>query len=136
MNSLGLPLRLLPDQDLKEQLLLECQKNQVTAGFIVSGIGSLKNLKLRLAQASHTLEKTEPFEILTLQGSISNQGLHVHMSVANSKGEVLGGHLMPGCQIATTAEILIVPCSEYVFERKPDTKTGYQELVITKKRKL
>lgn len=127
-----IPLRLKPDQDLKNQIQEECQKHNVTAGFVVSGIGSLKALKIRLANSSAVLEKNEKFEILTLQGSVSKEGLHLHISVADQNGQVLGGHLMPGCLIYTTAEILIMPLTDYEFSRAQDSKTGFLELEIKK----
>lgn len=127
-----IPLRLKPDQDLKNQIQEECQKHNVTAGFVVSGIGSLKDLKIRLANSSTVLQKNEKFEILTLQGSVSKEGLHLHISVADQNGQVLGGHLMPGCVIYTTAEILILPLKDHEFSRAQDSKTGFLELEIKK----
>jgi predicted DNA-binding protein with PD1-like motif len=128
-----IPLRLKPDQDLKNQIQEECQKHKMTAGFVVSGIGSLKTLKIRLANSSTVLEKNEKFEILTLQGSVSNEGLHLHISVADQNGQVLGGHLMPGCVIYTTAEILMMQLKDHEFTRAQDSKTGFLELEIRKK---
>ena len=128
-----IPVRLKPDQDLKNQIQVECQKQNVAAGFVVSGIGSLKALKIRLANSNTVLEKNEKFEILTLQGSVSKDGLHLHISVADQNGQVLGGHLMPGCLIYTTAEILLMPLKDYEFNRAQDPKTGFLELEIKKK---
>jgi len=128
-----LPLRLLPDQDLKAELTLAAEKNNLSAAFVVSGIGSLSRLKLRMANSQTILEKNEAFEILSLQGTLSKNGVHLHMSVADSKGHILGGHVVPGCLINTTAEILIVECDDYEFKREIDPTTGYQELQIYKK---
>ena len=128
-----LPLRLLPDQDLKLELARIAEKNQLAAGFVVSGIGSLSSLKLRMANSQTILEKDEAFEILSLQGTLSKNGIHLHMSVADSKGHLFGGHVVPGCKINTTAEILIVECDGYEFKREADPTTGYLELGIYKK---
>lgn len=128
-----IPLRLLPGQDLKAELSKLSEQNQLSAAFVVSGIGSLSSLKLRLANSQTVLEKTEAFEILSLQGSLSKNGLHLHMSVSDSKGHVYGGHVMPGCLIKTTAEILILRCENFEFLREVDSATGYQELKIYKK---
>lgn len=128
-----LPLRLLPGQDLKLELTRIAEKNQLSAAFVVSGIGSLSYLKLRMANSQTIIEKNEAFEILSLQGTLSNEGVHLHISVSDSKGHLLGGHVVPGCIINTTAEILIVTCEDYDFKREVDPTTGYMELKIYKK---
>ncbi|MFN8846743.1 MAG: PPC domain-containing DNA-binding protein [Bdellovibrionales bacterium] len=128
-----LPIRLNPGDDLKIKLFQACQLHQIEAGFIISGIGSLKTLQLRLANSNDVLIKNECFEILSLQGSISVDGLHIHLSVSDAKGQVVGGHLMEGCLIFTTAEILVVGCPDYNFTRPLDTLTKFKELKIQKK---
>ena len=128
-----IPIRLRPDEDLKSTLLKTCEALQLKAAFVVSGIGSLKSLHLRLANSTDSIKKEEFFEILTLQGTCSTSGLHLHISVADSKGAVLGGHLMEGSLIYTTAEILLLECDEYIFHRSHDEKTGFRELFVQRK---
>lgn len=123
-------LRLQPGQDLKSELQAYCNRLSIRAGFVISCTGSLKQLKIRLANSTSYFEKSEGFEILSLQGSLSLNGLHLHMSVADEKGTCWGGHLMDGCQIYTTAEILLVELSDFSFTRKHDPSTGFAELVV------
>lgn len=127
-----IPLRLEPGQDLKKEILNYCRSQKLSAGFILSGIGSLKTLNLRLANSQDTLKKDEFFEILSLQGSLTENAVHLHMAVADSRGQCFGGHLIDGCEINTTAEILIQELSDYKFDRVPDPRTGYLELKIKK----
>jgi predicted DNA-binding protein with PD1-like motif len=133
LTAMMLPLRLLPDQDLKLELTKLAENNKLSAAFVVSGIGSLSRLKLRMANSQAIIEKNEAFEILSLQGTLSDQGVHLHISVSDSKGHLLGGHVVPGCIINTTAEILVVSCEDYDFKREVDATTGYMELKIYKK---
>ena len=42
-----------------------------------------------------------------------------------------GGHLLPGCVVNTTAEIVLAEIPDRAFTRQPDSETGYDELVIT-----
>jgi hypothetical protein len=42
----------------------------------------------------------------------------------------LEAHMMPGCLIYTTAEIIIGILPHLSFRREPDAQTGYLELVI------
>ncbi len=124
-------LRFKPGQDLKQNLINFCKDQKLSAGFILSGIGSLKKLNLRLANSKETISKSEAFEILSLQGSLSEVGVHVHMIVADQKGQCWGGHLLEGCEILTTAEILIAELPDKKFTREMDSETGYLELKIT-----
>lgn len=126
-------LRLDPGVDLKNKLLEFCKTHKIQAGFVLSGIGSLKNLSLRLANSKDLLQKNEKFEILSLQGSLTESAVHLHMSVADSSGNCWGGHLMEGCEIFTTAEILVGELPDVVFAREMDPRSGYPELVIKKR---
>ena len=46
-------------------------------------------------------------EILTLSGSIADNGAHLHMSVADAASRVFGGHVALGCIVRTTVEVLL-----------------------------
>ncbi len=129
-NHFFLVLRLNPDEDIKKNITLICEKNKIRAGTVVSVVGSLKNLNIRLANSNGFLKREEKMEVLSLQGSISVSGVHLHISVADGKGNVLGGHLMDENIIFTTLEIVILVFEDLVFERKLDNKTGYKELMI------
>jgi len=72
-----------------------------------------------------------PFEIVSAEGTVSKDGVHIHISISDSDGMVYGGHLMNGCKINTTAEIGILK-SKKEFKRVLDRKTGYKELFINK----
>lgn len=123
-------MKLNPEQDLKKELHSFCQKNQVQAAAVVSVVGSLKSLNIRLANSTEFYIREEKFEILSLQGLLSQQGLHLHLSVADSKGHVVGGHLMDGNLIFTTCELVLLLIKDLSFEREFDSSTGYKELKI------
>lgn len=124
-------IRLLPGQDLKKELVNLTKKNNLQAAFVVCCCGSLKNLKMRLADSNTILDRKEKFEILSLQGTLCQDGAHLHISVSDSEGKTWGGHLVDGCEIYTTAEILILELPEHKFSREDDPKTGFKELKIT-----
>ncbi len=125
-------LRLVPGQDLKKELNAYTKRENLKAAFVVSCCGSLKILKMRLADSNSTFEKSEKFEILSLQGTLSPDGAHLHISVADKDGKTWGGHLLDGCEIYTTAEILIAELPDHQFSREKDNQTGFAELVIKK----
>lgn len=125
-----LVLRLNPDEDLKKKISSICEKNNIMAGAVVSVVGSLKNLNIRLANSNAFLKREEKMEVLSLHGSISVSGVHLHISVADSKGNVMGGHLMDENLIFTTLEMVILIFEDLIFDRKIDNHTGYKELII------
>ncbi|MEN9221361.1 MAG: bifunctional UDP-N-acetylglucosamine diphosphorylase/glucosamine-1-phosphate N-acetyltransferase GlmU [Thermostichus sp. BF3_bins_97] len=124
------PLRLSPGEDLKEALEHFARQQPLQAGFILTAIGSLSQATLRLADQTGDHLLAERLEILALNGSLCVDGLHLHLTVADSQGKTWGGHLRPGCQIYTTAEIVIGDSLEHRFHRRPDPTTGYLELQI------
>ena len=78
----------------------------------------------------------ERFEIVSLTGTVSRHGAHLHMSLADYQGNVVGGHVMEGCEVFTTAEIVLGECSGHVFTRQRDDETGFDELVVTTRLEL
>ena len=125
-----LPLRLPPGEDLRRALEQALVDAGGSAGFVLQGIGSLIDPALRLADAATATPLAGSFEILTLAGSVAPGGSHLHASLADRDGRVTGGHLPYGCQVHTTAELLLVLLPGWVFDRQPDTATGFLELVV------
>lgn len=126
----ALPLRLTPGQDLRLALQQALAADGAQAAFVVSGIGSLAQAQLRLAGARESLSLEEDLEILTLSGSVTPTATHLHMSVSRADGQVLGGHVGPGCIVRTTAEVLLAVLPGWRFTRERDDATGWDELVI------
>ena len=125
-------LRLKPNQDLKEELKKFSKENEISAGFIITCVGSLNEATLRLADENITKTFAEKFEIVSLVGTFSKDGIHIHISLADQHGKVIGGHLKEGCKIYTTAEIIIGETDEFNFTREFDEETGFKELEIKK----
>ena len=129
----AIPLRLSPGADLRAAIEAECAARSHPAGFVISGIGSLSGARLRLAGAVEPHNLGGDLEILTLAGTVAGNGSHLHMSVADSDGRVLGGHVAHGCIVRTTAEVLLVLLSEWSFNRELDPATGFAELVLSRR---
>ena len=102
----------------------------VEAAFVLQGIGSLSVAQLRLAGAGAATELRGDLEILTLAGSVSPDGAHLHAALADAQGRVTGGHLASGCLVRTTAEVLLALLPEQRFARQPDPRTGFLELAV------
>ena len=122
--------RLHPGVDLKIELLRYAQAHQLQAATVLSAVGSLTVANLRLANATQTALFRGPLEIVSLIGTLNQDGGHFHISVADGDGKVVGGHLMDGCQIHTTGEIVLLESVDLQFRREIDTTTGFRELTI------
>jgi predicted DNA-binding protein with PD1-like motif len=125
-------LRLKPGQDLFREIQNFVTQQKIGAGYIATCVGSLSQAQMRFAGAKVGKISTGPFEITSLVGTVSVNGMHLHISLANASGEAMGGHLMPLSLIHTTAEIVIGDLEEVTFTRVPDPQTGFKELEIKK----
>jgi predicted DNA-binding protein with PD1-like motif len=127
-------LRLHPGQDLKRVLFDFVQSKQIGAAAIVAAVGSLSKAQLRLASAQKSVEWAGPFEVVSLSGTLAMEGLHLHISLADASGVVCGGHLLDGCLVHTTCELVIQQYLDLEFHRQVDSSTGYKELSISERR--
>ena len=125
-----LPIRLHPGQDLRAALEAVLAEQRLAAAYVLQGIGSLSVARVRLAGMPGPTQLSGDLEILTLAGSLSPDGAHLHIAVADAQGRVVGGHVARGCIVRTTAELLLALLPEYRFSREPDEGTGFDELAI------
>jgi uncharacterized protein len=123
-------VRLSPGADLRAALDQTFRTRGHGAAFVLQGIGSLSVAMLRYAGRDASAELRGDLEILTLAGSLSGDGPHLHMSIADTDGRVFGGHVTAGCIVRTTAEIVVVHIPGERYTREHDAATGFAELVI------
>ncbi len=96
--------RLKPGEDLKTGIQNLVNEKQIKAGCVSTCVGSLTNYQIRFANQPN--------------GS------------SDSTGKTIGGHLMEGCKICTTAEIVILSSNEFIFKREKDGTTPLDELQV------
>ena len=125
------PLRLKPGDDLRRTLEAWLGEQQEQAGCVISAVGSLSLAQLRLAGATQATAIHGELEIVSLSGTLSPDGIHLHIAISGSSGTVIGGHLCAGSLVRTTAELVIGLLPEWRFRRELDPATGYAELAIT-----
>jgi predicted DNA-binding protein with PD1-like motif len=123
-------IRLKPGQDLKRSLLNYCIDQKIDAACMLSCVGSLRQATIRFANKPEGTVLEQTLEIISLAGTLSQYGVHLHIAVSDSEGQVIGGHLMDGSHIYTTAEIVIGIVPNTIFKREIDPLTGYKELTI------
>ena len=124
-------IRLKPGEDLKQSLLRYCIDQKVDAAYMLSCVGSLRQAAIRFANKPEGTVFEKPLEIVSLEGTLSQHGVHLHIAVSDSEDQIIGGHLMDGSNIYTTAEIILGIVPNTIFKREIDPRTGYRELTIT-----
>ncbi len=125
--------RLKPGQDLFNEIESFVAQKKIEAGCILSSVGSLTYATLRLANREFYTEYEGHFEIVSLNGTVSTNGSHLHISISDGDGKTIGGHLVPGCRIYTTAEIVVAELEDVIYKREFAEDSGYEELVVYKK---
>ena len=130
--------RLTPGADLRGELERLTEAHRLRAGCILSCVGSLSRARLRMpgSMGDEELFQTfdEPMEIVSLAGTLGPDGPHVHISLARRDGACIGGHLVRGCIVHTTVELVIGELPEVEFRRPLDPATGYDELSVEPRR--
>ena len=130
--------RLTPGTDLKAELECLTDAHGIRAGCVLSCVGSLSRASLRMPGAIGEAEVfttfIEPMEIVSLTGTLCSDGLHVHVSLSRRDGSCTGGHLLAGCIVNTTAELVIGELPQLEFSRPLDPATGYNELSVRPRR--
>lgn len=124
--------RLSPNQDLRLELDKFVESKKIKAAVILTCVGNLKKVILRMAGGKDIKTLTGSFEVVSLVGTLEKGNSHLHISIADNKGKVIGGHLRQGSLVGVTAEVVIGELDRTIFSRKFDNKTGYDELVVKK----
>jgi predicted DNA-binding protein with PD1-like motif len=128
-----LPIRLSPGADLRRALEEAAGGQGPGSAFVVAGIGSLIDARLRYAGETAECQLAGPWEIVSLSGTLGPSGAHLHMSIADASGHVVGGHVGYGNTVRTTAEILLAPLPDWSLTRVHDAATGFNELVVRRR---
>lgn len=148
-------VRLLPGEDLMESLLKIAEENKLRAASIITCVGSLKKVNIRLANSGkgrpseYLIKENDNYEIVSLVGTLemeNNLGrigvdasdapspyAHLHISLADKRGNVIGGHLQKGSIVYTTVEITIMELNKLQYKRETCKLSGYEELTVSKR---
>jgi predicted DNA-binding protein with PD1-like motif len=123
--------RLKPGDDLFDSIETFVTQHKIGAGCVLSSVGSLTHATLRLANRETYNEYEGHFEIVSMTGTISANGSHIHVAISGGDGATIGGHLVSGCKIYTTAEMVLAVFEDVVYKRELlENDSGYEELVV------
>jgi len=120
--------RLNEDEDLLENINLAANQSNVKTGMFTL-IGALKHATVGFYhEGKHeTIHINGPLEIVSCIGNISlKEGkpfAHAHVALSDEKGDAKGGHVMPGCIIGPTGELVLIEAKDLHLTRKFDEKT-------------
>lgn len=118
-------------------LLVEIKKiaieEDLKAAVVLSSVGCVSKLKVRDAGGVNFREVNENCEILSLNGTVSAKRTHLHVAFSKEDLSAIGGHLVEGCIINTTCELVIQELSGYEYDVEFDKETGYDELIFVRK---
>jgi predicted DNA-binding protein with PD1-like motif len=133
-NPMGVyTFRLKSGLDLIEEIHAFVKDKKIEAGCVLSAVGSLTHATLRLANREVFSEYEGHFEIVSMTGTVSIHGSHLHISISDGDGKTFGGHLVPGCRVFTTVEMVIMEFEDVAFRREYAQDSGYEELVVKPK---
>ena len=128
-------VRLFPGENIYDQLRLACQKHNVKAAIVISGIGQLKRAKLGYFREKGNYlpeEFPEALELLSLAGNVIWQEeeylFHLHVVLGDEKKQAIGGHLIDGT-VEITNEIVLLK-TDIDLERRLEEKTGLKGIYI------
>ena len=121
-------LRLVPGEDLRPAIQAWTTNANIEAASVVSAVGSLSVAHLRYAGRADGIVLTGDLEVCSFSGTLAKHGLHLHLSVADRDGLMVGGHLLPGCIVRTTLELVIMQIEGVRMARTKDAVTTYDEL--------
>jgi hypothetical protein len=127
------PIRLKPGHDLKKEIEAYVSRNNIKAGWIATCAGSLTHYNIRFANQPEGNRGEGHYEIVSLTGTVSTNGSHIHLSISDSTGKTIGGHLLDSNLVYTTAEIVLQEDDSFVFTREKDGTTPWEELQIKTK---
>ena len=102
----SLPLKLSPGNDLRLSLEELAQRDGIS-GFVLGVVGNLTKASFQCpGQAEPTVLEGD-LEVITLNGTFSPEGVHLHLSLSDGACQVWGGHLEPGTIVQKGVDLLI-----------------------------
>ena len=123
-------VRLRRGDDLMESIKALCREKSLAAGVVLSAVGCISEGRVRDASGVTIREIPDHCEIVSLDGTVSAQRCHLHISLSKEDLSTIGGHLVSGCIINTTCELVIAELPGVRFGVEEDPETGYDELIF------
>ena len=101
-----LPLKLTPGSDLRLSLE-ELARTQHLSGFVLGVVGNLSRAAFQCPGQPQPTVLEGDLEVITLNGTLSPEGVHLHLSLSDGACQVWGGHLEPGTLVQKGVDLLV-----------------------------
>ena len=124
-------LKLMPGDDFILQLDHYCKKYEIEAAYIGTVVGSLQKVSFRKGYNQVLSVMDGPFEVVSCVGTLSRNGMHIHLSVSDNEFKVHGGHVFKGCTVQSTLEVVIIELENHQLSRTKGEFTDFKELIIS-----
>jgi len=115
--------RLDENEDALNAIKQRAEQNKISAGFFFL-IGTLKRAVVGFYKDRNykPIRINGPLEIVCCAGNVSSRKdgelvVHAHIAVANEQGATFGGHLLQGCPIDVTGELVLVETPDAKLKR-------------------
>lgn len=122
--------RLRRGDDLLKSIQALCGEKHIAAGLVLSAVGCVSRGRIRDASGVTIREISDHCEIVSLNGTVSEERCHLHIALSREDLTTIGGHLVEGCVINTTCELVIQEIPGVTIEKEFDPETGYNELIF------
>ncbi len=123
-------VRLHRGDDLLLSIKELAQEKHIRAGVVLSAVGCVLHARLRDASGVNIRDIEEHCEIVSLNGTVSENRCHLHLALSKVDLSTIGGHMVEGCIINTTCELVIGELPDQQIDVEFDEETGYKELVF------
>lgn len=122
--------RLHRGDDLLKSIQALAQEQHIGAGVVLSAVGCISRGVVRDASGVTLRELDEPCEIVSLHGTVSEVRCHLHIALSKEDLSTVGGHLVEGCIVNTTCELVLGILDGWHIDKEFDEETGYDELIF------
>lgn len=123
-------VRLHRGDDLLLSIKELAQEKHIRAGVVLSAVGCVLQARLRDASGVNIRDIEEHCEIVSLNGTVSENRCHLHLALSKEDLSTIGGHMVEGCIINTTCELVIGELPDQQIDVEFDEETGYKELIF------
>ncbi len=137
-------IKIKPGEKIRERLLAFARETGTRNAVLISAVGSVVNIHYRGIKTGakrpiteprmHQHQAQGPLELLGLEGNlISDEAgevdCHLHVMLAKSSGEVIGGHMFEA-EVFASCELLLTEMLVEGVERHPSKSGGIATIYI------
>jgi len=80
---------------------------QQSSGFVLSAVGNLSQAAFQCPGQAHPNLLRGDLELISLQGTVKPEGIHLHLCVSDGNCQTWAGHLEPGTLVQKGLDLLV-----------------------------